>query len=170
MVHELASSQRQRELLSLDRNTRQQCQATARDERSTASPIRISSVRPTILRLTAIAIGRSRRIIIGSPRPIIRNDTIDLRCRSSGVRCERELTIRRWIAAVSGFAVIVEAPIRRIGLVGIRGHLHAWRCSAGPALKMVRPPGQGAAFDFSEIESQRALVEMARARARPMQS
>jgi hypothetical protein len=125
-------------------------------------------VRPTILRLTAIAIGRSRRIIIGSPRPIIRNDTIDLRCRSSGVRCERELTIRRWFAAVSGFAVIVEAPIRRIGLVGIRGHLHAW--SAGPALKMVRPPGQGAAFDFSEIESQRALVEMARARARPMQS
>ncbi len=34
----------------------------------------------------------------------------------------------------------------------------------------VRPPGQGAAFDFSELESQRALVEMARARARPMQS
>jgi hypothetical protein len=74
---------------------------------------------------------------------------------------------------VSGFAVIVEAPRLRyeeLVLLAFAGICTAWRRSAGPGLKMVHSPGQDAAFDLSEIESQRALVEMARARARPMQS
>ena len=77
------------------------------------------------------------------------------------------LTIRRWIAAVSGFAVMAKL---RYG-IGLAFAPICRLCAAELAtLRLMRPPPGAQPSVLLSQCSQRALIEMARARARPMQS